>query len=126
MKKKIITVIAIITVLGITVPVYAAATSNMTPEVFLENRLERLTDALQDEVITQAEYDEMYEHLNERALEGNFGIREENEDCIFGEEKFIFRNEASGEKNGMGLRLQDGSNEGTGFKRQGNGNRQNN
>jgi|GEM_PF-1084935 hypothetical protein len=132
MKKLLVTVTAVAMLIMSVAAVSAAEVidedaaiiSNMDAETFLESRLERLDQALEEGLINQEQYDLMVEHMTENAEEGVFGKGPNgylnNESCVLGEDGNLqlFRNENSGLRNGQGngaaRRSADGSRTGFG------------
>lgn len=138
MKKLVmaVTVAAMMTVSVLSVSAAAVEVeddfvSRMDRATFLELRTAQLDAA----DITGEQYEALAAHIATAAKDGDFGngsaygrTGEVNEDCVLGEDgqSGIFRNENSGMKagngNGVGVKSQDGTNEGNGNRRGGQGN----
>jgi len=138
MKKIMIATLAMVVLLTSSIGVFAEElpkneknVSNMDAETFLELRMERIEQALEDGKITEDQAELLIAHVEEVAEAGDFGTGrfrleqgEGNTECVLGEgnELGLFRNEMSGKRNGdgNGVRLQ--KEDGSGVQSGGRGN----
>ncbi|MDA3847143.1 MAG: hypothetical protein PF505_11475 [Vallitaleaceae bacterium] len=136
MKKLIITTVVLATIILSTLSVSATEVdtdfvSHMDLDTYLSIRTEQIQNAYDNQLITEAEYNELLAHIQEVALEGtfgsgpSFGIKGDgNAVCILGEDSTlgIFRSESAGMRtgsgNGVSIQSQDGLGIGNGNKGQ--------
>ena len=109
--------------------------SNMNAETYRSTRTVQVQAARDAESITEAEYLELLDHIDDVVKDETFGNGpsngakgDGNATCILGDESElgIFRSESAGMRtgngNGVGLKAQDGTNAGNGNRRGGQGN----
>lgn len=103
-------------------------TSNMDAETYEARRLAQIDQALADGLITSEQAEILREHVAEVIAEGSFGSRgEKNTECVLGDDESlgIFRSAGAGMRtgqgNGVGQRLADGTGAGGGNRSGANG-----